>query len=213
MQNLANRLPDSFTDPKRVTKSHVLAINAPIRIDIQEGQSTESKTRLKRGRPIGSKDKNPRKRKGTKHQDNEIEEIVTQDEFPDISDKGGPEEPQVPDNYDNEEISINYVISGERWNRNAINIDDNFVYNVALHVINDDDDIEPKSDDDCKRRNYWPKWKEAIEAELNSLDKRKVFGPIVHTPDGIKPVGYKWVFVRKRNENNEIVRYKARLVV
>ena len=32
------------------------------------------------------------------------------------------------------------------------------------------------------------------------------------TPPGILPVGYKWVFVRKRNENNEVVRYKARLV-
>ena len=31
-------------------------------------------------------------------------------------------------------------------------------------------------------------------------------------PKGVIPVGYKWVFVRKRNENNEIVRYKARLV-
>jgi hypothetical protein len=26
------------------------------------------------------------------------------------------------------------------------------------------------------------------------------------------PVGYKWIFVRKRNEKNEIIRYKARLV-
>ena len=26
-------------------------------------------------------------------------------------------------------------------------------------------------------------------------------------------VGYKWVFVRKRNEKNEIMRYKARLIV
>jgi hypothetical protein len=26
------------------------------------------------------------------------------------------------------------------------------------------------------------------------------------------PVGYKWVFVRKRNEKNEIIRYKTRLV-
>ena len=42
--------------------------------------------------------------------------------------------------------------------------------------------------------------------------KREVFGPVVQTPQGIKPVGYKWVFVRKRNENNEIMRYKARLV-
>ncbi len=32
------------------------------------------------------------------------------------------------------------------------------------------------------------------------------------TPRGIFPVGYKWVFVRKRNENNEVVRYKARLI-
>ena len=42
--------------------------------------------------------------------------------------------------------------------------------------------------------------------------KRDVFGPVVQTPKGVKPVRYKWVFVQKRNENNEIIRYKARLV-
>ena len=56
------------------------------------------------------------------------------------------------------------------------------------------------------------KWKEAIQAELNSLTKREVFGPVVQTPKDVKPIGYKWVFVRKRNENNEIIRYKACLV-
>ena len=45
-----------------------------------------------------------------------------------------------------------------------------------------------------------------------SLEKRGVFGPIIQTPKDVKPVGYKWVFVRKRNEKNEIARYKARLV-
>ena len=44
------------------------------------------------------------------------------------------------------------------------------------------------------------------------MPKRNVFGPIVLTPKAVKPVGFKWVFVRKRNEKNEIVRYKARLV-
>ena len=39
-----------------------------------------------------------------------------------------------------------------------------------------------------------------------------MFGPIAPTPPHVKPVGYKWVFVQKRNEKNEIVRYKARLV-
>jgi hypothetical protein len=32
------------------------------------------------------------------------------------------------------------------------------------------------------------------------------------TPPRTFPVGFKWVFVRKRNENNEVVRYKVRLV-
>ena len=32
------------------------------------------------------------------------------------------------------------------------------------------------------------------------------------TPPSVKPVGHKWVFVRKRNEKNDVLRYKARLV-
>ena len=54
---------------KRVTKSHIPAANAPIRIDIPVGQSNipnESQTRLKRGRLVGSNDKNPRVRKREK---------------------------------------------------------------------------------------------------------------------------------------------------
>jgi len=74
------------------------------------------------------------------------------------------------------------------------------------------EDHEPKSIKECRQRNDWPKWKGAIEAELNSLEKRKVFGPVVPIPEGVKPVGYKWVFTRKQNEKGEIVRYKARLV-
>jgi hypothetical protein len=49
-------------------------------------------------------------------------------------------------------------------------------------------------------------WK-AIEAELNSLKKRKVFMEVIST----SPRTF-LIFVRKRNENNEMVRYKAMLV-
>ena len=57
-----------FTDTKIVTKSYIPAVNTPARIEIPKRQSenevtNESKTRLKRGRPIGSKDKNPQKKK------------------------------------------------------------------------------------------------------------------------------------------------------
>jgi hypothetical protein len=83
-----------------------------------------------------------------------------------------------------------------------------------IHCIlgSQDEDVEPTTMEECRHRKDWPKWKEAIQAELNSLEKREVFGPVVLTPEDVKPVGYKWVFVRKRNEKNEIVRYKARLV-
>ena len=60
---------------KRVTKSYIPAANAPARIEIPERKSEnkdthESKIRQKRGRPIGSKDKNTQKRKGV---DNHID--------------------------------------------------------------------------------------------------------------------------------------------
>ena len=48
-----------------------------------------------------------------------------------------------------------------------------------------------------------------MQVELNSSTKQEVFGPIVQNPGDVKLVRYKWVFVRKRNENNEIIRYKA----
>ena len=42
--------------------------------------------------------------------------------------------------------------------------------------------------------------------------RREVFGPVVQTRKDVKLFGYKWVFVQKSNENNEIIRYKAQLV-
>ena len=30
LQNIANQMPDAFTDSKRITKSHILAVNVPI---------------------------------------------------------------------------------------------------------------------------------------------------------------------------------------
>ena len=80
LQAIANQLPDAFTDTKRVTKSYIPAANAPARIEIPEIKSEnknthESKTRQKRGRPIGSKDKNPRKIKGVDNHINNEENI------------------------------------------------------------------------------------------------------------------------------------------
>ena len=57
MQNLANQLQDAFIDTKKVTKSYISAANTLALIDVPIGQLTnKSKIRLKRGRPVGSKD-------------------------------------------------------------------------------------------------------------------------------------------------------------
>ncbi|XP_019264929.1 PREDICTED: uncharacterized protein LOC109242531 [Nicotiana attenuata] len=135
LQNIANQLPDAFTNLPRVTKSHIPAANAPIRIDVPVGQSinlNESNLRLKRGRPIGSKDKNPRKRKGANDLgDHNVEEIA-QKEPRDITNDKTTEEIQVPEINKNEEISISYVFTGKRWNRTNIIVDNTFAYNVAV---------------------------------------------------------------------------------
>ena len=60
MQSLAHQLPDAFIDTKKVTKSHILATNTLVQIDVPIGQLTnESKIHLKCGRPVGSKDVTP----------------------------------------------------------------------------------------------------------------------------------------------------------
>jgi Reverse transcriptase (RNA-dependent DNA polymerase) len=79
-------------------------------------------------------------------------------------------------------------------------------------VINGKDYVS-KTTEECMHRNDWSKWKDIMKAELDSLEKRNIFGLVVLTPKNVNPVGYKWVFTIKRNEKNEIMRYKARLVV
>ena len=68
LQGIANQLPDVFTDNKKIVKSHIPTANTPARIEVPVEKlvntaANESKPHLKRGRPIGVKDKIPRKRK------------------------------------------------------------------------------------------------------------------------------------------------------
>ena len=57
LKNLANQLPDTFIDTKKVTKSYIQTANTPARIDVPVGHLiNESKIRLKHCKLIGSKD-------------------------------------------------------------------------------------------------------------------------------------------------------------
>ncbi|KAJ9546897.1 hypothetical protein OSB04_019440 [Centaurea solstitialis] len=125
LQRLANQLPDTFIDLKKVTKSHVPAANAPIKINVPEGQNNKSIACQKRGRSLDSKDKNPRKKKGANHLDGYIEVNETPEKSPEETlDMMVPEEPQV---LENKEISINYNMSRKVWNRDKTDVDDIFI--------------------------------------------------------------------------------------
>ena len=223
-----------------MTRSHIPTANTPVKIDVPrvrqqpawegrtvpEGGEAATSTRhgtltasqssaptLKRGRPPGSKDSQPRKRKMAPTSDSSLNPTIAHSSVPThevILDYGdaSDETCRPPEK---REISVHYTVLDEVWNRNEMIVDDAFSYSVATDIMLSDD-IEPRSVDECRRRTDWSNWKQAIQVELDSLAKRKVFGPVAPTPPRVKPVGYKWVFVRKRNEKNEIVRYKARLV-
>jgi len=159
LQEIANQLPDAFTDMKRVTKSYIPAVNAPAQIEIPKGQSeneitNESKTRLKRGRPISSKDKNSRKRKwADKHDDPNVKECVSEERQNKTNQKM-----KNPEDIKNHKISIDYVNTGGLWNRNEMkNIDEIFFYSVACDIVNGNEDPEPRSVTECQNRHDWTK--------------------------------------------------------
>ena len=69
LHKISRKFPDAFTDTAIVTKSYIPAANTLTRINIPIGKTAimatneSSMTRLKNGRPLGSKDLIPRKRK------------------------------------------------------------------------------------------------------------------------------------------------------
>ena len=78
------------------------------------------------------------------------------------------EEAQVPENC---EISVNYVHTGEKKDRNNTIINNIFAFQVASNIIRNDEDPESRNVEECRHINDWPKWKEARQAKLNSLTK------------------------------------------
>ena len=54
-------------------------------------------------------------------------------------------------------------------------------------------------------------WKKAMNSELDSMKSNKVW-EFVDLPEGIKPIGCKWVYKRKKNAEGKVETFKARLV-
>ena len=172
LQDLANQLPYAFTNPNKVLKSHIPAVNAPSHIEIPIGDSgnaiaSTSKLRLKRGRPIGSKDSFPWKRKSNKlltPVEYNFDEIAPEEP---ITIQSAPDEPNtlqglketatrvaITDQLSpiNEEISINYMNQGEIWDRKHTLVNIAFSFEVAKGIMQNNDDQAPQTVNECRNR-------------------------------------------------------------
>ena len=177
LQDLADQLPDVFTDSNEVLKSHIPTVNAPTHIEIPIGDSgnsiaSTSKPRLKRGRPIRFKDSFPRKRKSNKLLtpiEYNFDEIAP--EKP-ITIQSAPVEPNTLQGLKetatrvaitnqlspiNEEISINYMNQGEIWDRRHTLVNNAFSFQVAKGIMQNNDDQEPQTVNECRNRHDWEK--------------------------------------------------------
>ncbi|KAL0319974.1 UNVERIFIED_CONTAM: hypothetical protein Sradi_5258900 [Sesamum radiatum] len=160
LQSVANRIPDALRDTKRVTKSHILAQNVPTRLEVPEviltqSKASESQIRRKCGRPLGSKDANPRKRKehivSINHDANVTTSNISEDKIPEaiLSYESKRNEQDLEDSY---EMSINYAHNSLGWYRKEFKMNDIFAYSIADKIINEDEN-DPQTIEECRHRN------------------------------------------------------------
>nr|GFC58243.1 Gag-Pol polyprotein [Tanacetum cinerariifolium] len=71
---------------------------------------------------------------------------------------------------------------------------------------------EPSTLQEALNNPYASFWKEAMQEEIEALHKNKT-RKLVPLPGARKPIGNKWVYKIKKNDDDQVERYRARLVV
>lgn len=83
----------------------------------------------------------------------------------------------------------------------------NIKYGKAVTPITIND---PDSYKEAKNSPHWLNWKQAIDNELDAMNKNDVW-KVVDKTDQMKPLSTRWVFKTKKAQNNEVL-FRARLV-
>ncbi|KAK8600794.1 hypothetical protein V6N12_050642 [Hibiscus sabdariffa] len=73
------------------------------------------------------------------------------------------------------------------------------------------DHDEPKTYQEAVSSPDSEKWLEAMRSEMDSMSDNQVW-TLVEPPEGIKPIGCKWVFKKKTDMDGNVQTYKGRLV-
>ncbi|KAL0359815.1 UNVERIFIED_CONTAM: hypothetical protein Sangu_0830900 [Sesamum angustifolium] len=133
VKSVANRLPNASIDTKKVIKSHILAENVPACLEVLEATLTQ----LKINEHIIS----------INHDATVTTSNVSKDKIPEtvLPEDSKHSEQDLEDSY---EISINYAHNSLRWYGKEIEINDIFVYSVAVEIM-DQDENDPQTIEEC----------------------------------------------------------------
>ena len=89
---------------------------------------------------------------------------------------------------------VRYVLLGESYQVIAIDSEDDPInYKEALEDV----DVQ--------------EWQKAMDREMESMYSNSVWS-LVEAPKGLKPIGCKWIYKRKRGSDGKVETFKARLV-
>ena len=75
----------------------------------------------------------------------------------------------------------------------------------------DENNEDPITYMDAMQRSDSELWLKAMKSKMESMKVNEVWS-LVDPPEGIKPIGCKWIFKRKRGADGQVETYKARLV-
>ncbi|KAL0446220.1 UNVERIFIED_CONTAM: hypothetical protein Slati_1749900 [Sesamum latifolium] len=151
----------SFMDPR--TNDSELEVQRIIHLQTRLGvpeviltqsKPSESQIRRKRGRPLGSKDANPRKKKehivSINHDANVTTSNISEDKIPEaiLCEDSKLNEQDLENSYG---LSINYAHNSLGWYRKEIEMNDIFAYSIAAEIM-DEDENDPQTIEECRHR-------------------------------------------------------------
>ena len=76
----------------------------------------------------------------------------------------------------------------------------------------EESNTEPMNYDEALQDKDAEKWIVAMKSEMESLYSNKVWDPVEPSVDGVKPIGCKWIYKKKRGVDGQVQTYKAILV-
>ncbi|KAL8089363.1 hypothetical protein AgCh_038981 [Apium graveolens] len=89
---------------------------------------------------------------------------------------------------------------------------DRFIFlGESSDLVSGEHDDDPWTYEDALQDKDADLWQKAMESEMESIFSNQVW-ELVEPPNGVKPIGYKWIYKKKRGSDKKVKAWKARLV-